>query len=145
MHEIAEKKYKYWNDGEYEIRTCNECKFSEIKSGDKENDWVSYLTREKINFNYEYFKKYNRFPDCKTCKAWMKDIKSHNPYDKYGRPYEIDDSKDIIYEHLEAFKEAFNSFRKFLEDEIETLNDEQYFEACHILENFDKYFSGCDY
>lgn len=77
---MNENKYRYWQDKhvddgrELQIRTCNECKFSEVKVGDKESDWVAYLTLEKINFNHEYFKKHIRFPDCKSCKEWMEEI-----------------------------------------------------------------------
>ncbi len=70
---MNKEKYRYWKDKhvddgrELEIRTCLECKFSEVKVGDSESDWVSYLTLGKMNFNHEYFKKHNKFYNCKSC------------------------------------------------------------------------------
>lgn len=70
-------------------------------------------------------------------------------HDKYGRPYELDDSKEIIYDRLEAFREATNSFIKYLEEELQELSTQctngEFGQATEILDNFHKYFSGCDY
>lgn len=73
----------------------------------------------------------------------------NDTHDKYGRPYELDDSNDILYRRLQDLREAANNFRIYLNDEIQELNKtsctSELHQSIEILENFDKYFSGCEY
>ncbi len=72
----------------------------------------------------------------------------NDTHDKYGRPYELDDSKEVLYDRLEAFREATNSFKRYLEQELEdcfSSGGREFGQTRYIAENFHKYFSGCDY
>lgn len=73
----------------------------------------------------------------------------NDTHDKHARPYELDDSKEILYDRLEAFRDATNSFRRFMQDELDEAFGKCDCDECtqtnYILEYFDKYFSGCDY
>lgn len=64
--------YRYWKDihrddgRELEIRTCQECKFSEVKTN--EGDWVSYVTRGRIEYMEECYKNNKDYTKCESCK-----------------------------------------------------------------------------
>ncbi len=44
-------EYRYWKDGDLDIRTCPECCISECHTpGDPDDDWFLYFTKERHNW-----------------------------------------------------------------------------------------------
>jgi hypothetical protein len=58
--------YKFWYDGDLEIRTCLSCKGSEVKHRD--GTWCLYLTSEKMDYYDGYYNEHGKYPEpCQDC------------------------------------------------------------------------------
>lgn len=76
----------------------------------------------------------------------------NDTHDKYGRPYELDDGIDRIYDKLEVFREASNAFICELENRLKELASSKKGDSVNdfkltenILREFFEIFSSCDY
>lgn len=67
--------YRYWVDEGLDIRTCKECKFTEVKSP-IDGEWLLYLTQERIDYYFAYLISHNfKEPECKCSKLIHGELK----------------------------------------------------------------------
>lgn len=61
-------KYRYWKEGELDLRTCHECHYTEFKSKD-DGHWIVYVTYEHAAWFYDQILQ-KKDTKCKTCSEW---------------------------------------------------------------------------
>lgn len=49
-------------------------------------------------------------------------MSGNDTHDKYGRPYELDDGVDKIYDRLEELRQCVRDFHYYLDKELEELD-----------------------
>ena len=75
----------------------------------------------------------------------------NDTHDKYGRPYELDDGVEKLYDRLNDLRDSVSAFRSYLDKEIEELSESdsginiELAQTQEILDRFIEIFSSHDY
>ena len=92
------ENYRYWKDGDLDIRTCIGCKVSEVQTPD--GTWVMYVTQELLEYCLLHDANHLTCPNCED--EWQKEA------DKYR-------AKHFYIEAQKAYHKSYNLCRKMLE------------------------------
>lgn len=81
-------KYRYWKDGDLEIRSCTECHFSQFKSPN-DGQWIIYFTKERTSWFFDQLTNGNTHAHCKTCTGRDKPFEHNVPVCNWCEKSEI--------------------------------------------------------